>query len=560
MRIIYLTDVHGSFDYVKTLLLETVADVYIIAGDLIDIPFYSMDTAINYHEIQSQFHALRRRMDRQDMIIEDLVEEIINDPTSDEAILKSATQYQQYTIRARRVMQQKYKVLENICSMKTSAKVFALPGNYDMDLKYTSLHSRDLHLHWYQLENCRIAGYGGADVFTAGIPERYIVHYKGGIGKNDSKNEMYSFFRAVKPHIIVAHQPAHGIHDRLSFKGPSGSPALRTYCDNNDVKLCLTGHIHNEWGFVFSDNTIFLNPSNFGEVTMTTGDVAEGGFFYQIEMRNGNVEKVMFKKLVESRVYDLIDYFPEKDKWSEEIIDPDRVDALKKMENYDMKMKKYSHIPEIQLYNDIRSFFRTFQTQETELRIEALEEVVKMLEGRFESVALDAVGSVNFGLSQSMSDIDFVIYMRCGNKCSDINGSCNHITEINSRIEELLQGKFKFEIIDCVNLDIVEQSIKEKNYECESTQRFLSHRLLGRPINYRVIAPVEDLLNENIEFRREIEGSIQAFFKIFTNTSQHVQSFEKYELRLKTLGIRIPEAIKEKIKSYFDLGKEEDEE
>ena len=314
MRIIYLTDVHGSFDYVKTLLLETVADVYIIAGDLIDIPFYSMDTAIKYHEIQSRFHALRRRMDRQDMIIEDLVEEIINDPSSEESILESAIQYQQYTIRARRVMQQKYKVLENICSMKTSAQVFALPGNYDMDLKYTSLHARDLHLHWYQLDNSRIAGYGGADVFTAGIPERYIVHYKGGIGKNDSKNEMYSFFRAVKPHIIVAHQPAHGIHDRLSFKGPSGSPALRTYCDNSDVKLCLTGHIHNEWGFVFSDNTIFLNPSNFGEVTMTTGDVAEGGFFYQIEMRNGNVEEVIFKKLAGSRIYDLIDYFPEKNK------------------------------------------------------------------------------------------------------------------------------------------------------------------------------------------------------------------------------------------------------
>lgn len=558
MRIIYLTDVHGSFDYVKTLLLETVADVYIIAGDLIDIPFYSMDTAIKYHEIQSRFHALRRRMDRQDMIIEDLVEDIINDPASEESLLKSAIQYQQYTIRARRVMQQKYKVLENICSMKTSAQVFALPGNYDMDLKYTSLHARDLHLHWYQLENSRIAGYGGADVFTAGIPERYIVHYKGGIGKNDSKNEMYSFFRAVKPHIIVAHQPAHGIHDRLSFKGPSGSPALRTYCDNSDVKLCLTGHIHNEWGFVFSDNTIFLNPSNFGEVTMTTGDVAEGGFFYQIEMSNGDVEEVIFKKLVGSRIYDLIDFFPAKGKWNEKIIDPERVDALKQMKNYDMKIKKYSHIPEVQLHNDIKNFFRTFQTQETELRIEALEEVVKMLEGRFESVALDAVGSVNFGLSQSMSDIDFVIYMRCGNNCIDINGNCNNIAEINSQIEELLQGKFKFQIIDCVNLDIVEQSIKDKNYECESTQRFLSHRLLGRPINYRVIAPIEDLLDENIEFRRELEGSIQSFFKIFTNTTQHVQSFQKYEQRLKSLGIKIPEAIKEKIKTYFDPGDRDD--
>ncbi|MGZ3636120.1 MAG: metallophosphoesterase, partial [Syntrophales bacterium] len=43
MRIIYLADIHGGFDRLNDLLNETVADVYIISGDLIDIPFYSMD-------------------------------------------------------------------------------------------------------------------------------------------------------------------------------------------------------------------------------------------------------------------------------------------------------------------------------------------------------------------------------------------------------------------------------------------------------------------------------------------------------------------------------------
>jgi len=31
------------------------ADLYIIAGNLIDIPLYSMNTAINYHELQFFF-------------------------------------------------------------------------------------------------------------------------------------------------------------------------------------------------------------------------------------------------------------------------------------------------------------------------------------------------------------------------------------------------------------------------------------------------------------------------------------------------------------------------
>ena len=42
MRMIYVADIHGAFERVKTLLTETMADVYVVAGDLIDIPFYSM--------------------------------------------------------------------------------------------------------------------------------------------------------------------------------------------------------------------------------------------------------------------------------------------------------------------------------------------------------------------------------------------------------------------------------------------------------------------------------------------------------------------------------------
>ena len=89
-----------------------------------------------------------------------------------------------------------------------------------MDLKYTSLHEQDLHLHWYQLDHLRIAGYGGADVWTAGIPERYIVKYRAGIGVDDKHNEMYRFFKAVKPDIIVTHQPPYGIHDGVSLDRP----------------------------------------------------------------------------------------------------------------------------------------------------------------------------------------------------------------------------------------------------------------------------------------------------------------------------------------------------
>jgi Icc-related predicted phosphoesterase len=168
MKLIYAADIHGAFERVKTLLYETVADVYVISGDLIDIPFYNMDSAIRYHELQTYFHGLRGRMGKAGVILEDFVDELLEVPDIPEEVQSQGTTYQQYTIRARRVMQQKYKVLENIISLKQKSRVFCLPGNYDMDLKYTSLHEQDLHLHWYQIANC---GSRAMAAPTSGRPE-----------------------------------------------------------------------------------------------------------------------------------------------------------------------------------------------------------------------------------------------------------------------------------------------------------------------------------------------------------------------------------------------------
>ncbi|MCP4131236.1 MAG: hypothetical protein GY754_09670 [bacterium] len=551
MKIIYITDIHGGFNKVSALMFDTVADVYIIAGDLIDIPFYNIDTAIHYHEMQTYFNGLRRKMEREDMILEDFVEFLMDTPNTADDILDRGAEYQNYTIRARRVMQQKYKVLENLISFKPSAMVFAIPGNYDMDLKFTSLHDRDLHLHRFNVDTEIIAGYGGADVWTAGIPEKYIVRYNAGIGVGDKKNEMYTYFKAVKPSIIVSHQPAHGIFDRLSFKGPSGSPALRTYCEKNEVKLCLTGHIHSDWGFKHSEGTIYLNPSNFGEVTTTTGDVSEGGFFFEIEIENTVVERVTLKKLANERVHDVAEYFVQNEKWIRNIIDIERYEARIKDENYDMKIQKYSHIPQIELFKDIRQFYRMFQTQETEKRVDTLEKVLKQLQEKLVDVALDIVGSVNIGISEKSSDIDIVLYLRCGSTCTSMMEHCEYFNKVKTMLKEELGEHYKFEIVDCINLNTVEHSIITQNYECETTQRFVTYRSICRPINYKLIAPIEDILNENIEFRKEMEGSIKSYFKIFVSTAQHINSFEKYETRLKTIGIKIPEYIRKKIRDYL---------
>jgi len=559
MRIIYATDIHGDFDKVKSLLFGTIADMYIIAGDLIDIPFYNMGTSIRYHEIQSYFHGLRRKMEKEDMLIEDFVDELLECPDVAEEIEHLGTRYQQYTIRARRVMQQKYKVLKDILATRPNSQILCLPGNYDMDLRFTSLHDHDLHLHWYQKEKLRIGGYGGASIWTAGIPERYIVKYQAGMGADEQQNEMYRFFRAVRPHIIVTHQPAYGIHDTAFYGGPVGSPSLRNYCDSNRVLLCLTGHAHNAWGVRYSAGTLFLNPSNFGEVTTATGEVSEGGFFHQIEIMEKSVEKVMFRKISNGNVFDIADYYVKDGSLREEIIDHERYSSLKKEKNYDTSVVKYSQIPEIELFNDIKRFFRMFQTPETEDRIDILEEVVQLFKDKIKDpIAMDVMGSVNMGISHNTSDIDFVVYFRCGTECLEDFSRCERSRQAVGMIREILGTRYDFDILDCINLDLVEKSIREKNYECETTQRFVAYRSMCRSINYRFIAPVEDLLNKDILFRKELEGSVQSYLRIFTTTSPHMISFKKYESRLSALGVRLPESIRRKISQYLkeENGKE----
>jgi hypothetical protein len=119
-------------------------------------------------------------------------------------------------------------------------------------------------------------------------------------------------------------------------------------------------------------------------------------------------------------------------------------------------------------------------------------------------------------------------------------------------IRGILGNEYDFQIMDCVDLNQVEKSIMEKNYECETLQRFVAYRSICRPINYRVIAPLEDMLNQDMAFRKEVEGSIQSYIQIFTNTSQHIRSLKKYEARLNAIGIKLPESVKRTIKQYLN--------
>ena len=278
MKIIYCTDVHGGFARVYNLLRETVADLYIISGDLIDLPFYSLDQSIEYAETQNLFHAMRRETGEGHVLLEEFVGSLLQNSSIDGELAGRARYYLDASLKAKEVMRKKYQILENVFSSKKDTMILTIPGNYDMDLAGTALDARNLHLKSVIVGGHTVAGYGGAAVRTPGFPEAYGVRY-GGKSARDTDSELYRFMEQARPDIIAAHHPAYGILDTISHLGSWGSHALRSYCDNNRVIACLTGHNHESWGVRFVENTLYLNPSNFGEVDDLAGGRLRGRLF-----------------------------------------------------------------------------------------------------------------------------------------------------------------------------------------------------------------------------------------------------------------------------------------
>jgi len=334
MKLIYVTDVHGSFERVRELVRLVDAHVFIVAGDLVDIPFYTVQKTKRYHDLQSYFHALRRKKGHGDMNLEDFVDELLEQPDLPEETVEKGNRYRYETMRAREILIKHYRLLDNILGLSTAGKAYCLPGNHDMDLRHTRLRDRDLHLRCFEAGPLRIAGYGGAGGTTPGIPERYGVAYRAGIGIDEASNEMFRFFKEARANVIVSHHPAYGIHDYASPLGETGSLALRNYCAKYPVLLCLTGHLHDQWGLVEEDGTVFLNPSHFGEVIQPDGRVAEGGYFYEIEI-DSEVAEVRHRKLAGGAVRDLVVHVRKSGGWEQKVLDRDRYGALLRGKNYE---------------------------------------------------------------------------------------------------------------------------------------------------------------------------------------------------------------------------------
>lgn len=314
MKILFVTDIHDALKELRVLLSRTEADLYLLCGDILYHAFYDEDKIYQFVCLQEEFYSEAKQQDRRIMPY-DLATEMLRYPdrkgkNAEDWNLKAA-EYRMLFHKAGKTMKEKYELIEELIEKYGNASCLMLPGNYDLDLRYTRLAHRDLHHKEVDLNGLKFAGYGGAPIATSGIPEKLAITYHESTENGSLYSEPEEFFEHSRPDILVLHNPAYGFFDRVPTIGHVGSPGIRNYLDRNPASLVVSGHVHEDYGIARKkDGTIFLNPSNFGGVDSPYGWQA-GGVFAELHMEGREFQKLVLRRLSGEEIQDLLEIHQE---------------------------------------------------------------------------------------------------------------------------------------------------------------------------------------------------------------------------------------------------------
>ncbi|MEW6328368.1 MAG: metallophosphoesterase [Thermodesulfobacteriota bacterium] len=160
-------------------------------------------------------------------------------------------------------------VLENI--RRYNSKVYAQAGNFDQRTVQNYLTELEINLHanGFLLENIGIFGVGGSNYTPFNTPIEY--------SEEEIKNFIYQGHEKVKDaalKIFVTHAPPFKTTvDVVTGGRHVGSKAVRSFIEEHQPQVCITGHIHEAAGRDTIGQTMIINPGmlkNGGYVEILT--------------------------------------------------------------------------------------------------------------------------------------------------------------------------------------------------------------------------------------------------------------------------------------------------
>jgi hypothetical protein len=219
----------------------------------------------------------------------------------------------------------------------------------------------------------------------------------------------------------------------------------------------------------------------------------------------------------------------------------------------------FENHPLIKEFNEIKRYFRKHETYVSKKRIGDFYRFAKILNQLGYEVAFDFVGSLNFGLTEPYSDVDFILYLGCKDHliadCADEN--CKIYKEIkflivDTLMKEYVKEPYTAEIVDCINLNQLEQELeKNQNINYDLIFRFAFYRSICRGVNLKILKPYHLKLLKRKDLLLMLEPYVEEVISKFNQTMTQNLSFEKYRIRLNENGIKIPYSVINKIKHYL---------
>lgn len=214
----------------------------------------------------------------------------------------------------------------------------------------------------------------------------------------------------------------------------------------------------------------------------------------------------------------------------------------------------------IERYLILKNRYRNYDTKYALKRMQAFRLAVQELSNKGYRVALELLGSINFGIVEPSSDADSILLHYCGlhkhdascpNDCPNLVVEKNEIIKFVAR--KLGGDDFRVDFLDNINLAYVDASIQENRIlGNEGLYRLLFYRNLGRPVNRPLFIPYCEILEDNNEFIKEIIPWATEALTGYLKTNQHRLSFNKYNERILSRGMYLPQELEEELKKYLD--------
>lgn len=215
--------------------------------------------------------------------------------------------------------------------------------------------------------------------------------------------------------------------------------------------------------------------------------------------------------------------------------------------------------PLIQQFNELKKYFRRHETGPSRARVKDFRQFAKIMNSAGLPIAFDFLGSVNFGLATQSSDVDIVLYLRCEDENDEDcePGRCRtrsyveHLL-LRTLVREFSPQPYDVQVVDCINLGRLEKALRDSDGDSPALLKFSFYRSICRSVNARLLRPYQLRLQENTALLESLRPNLYILFDGLTKSSRHTWSLQKYQDRLKDLGVRIPDSMINRIREHLE--------